>query len=73
MTGIVTSWKQTDEGKPGTYGWVTPDEDKSGNIFIHFSDIQSDGFRYLSEGDVVEFDVAETERGKKAVNVRLVD
>jgi cold shock protein len=74
MTGVVVSWKLNDNGKRGTYGWVRPDESNDGkNVFVHFSAIESDGFRYLNEGDVVEFDIEVTEKGSQALNVRVIE
>jgi cold shock protein len=42
-------------------------------VFVHFSAIESDGFRYLNEGDVVEFDIEVTEKGSQALNVRVIE
>jgi len=39
------------------------------SIFVHYTDIQSDGYKTLNEGDEVTFDVQETEKGPKAINV----
>lgn len=40
------------------------------DLFVHYSSIDMEGFRTLNEGDVVDFDVEETERGFQAKNVR---
>lgn len=49
------------------YGFISA---KNGeNVFVHFSDIQMDGFRTLAEGDQVEFELRETENGSQAANV----
>jgi cold shock protein len=42
------------------------------DLFVHFSSINSDGYRSLNEGEAVTFDVEDSERGPKAVNVRRV-
>ena len=43
---------------------------ESGNdVFVHFSEIRCDGFRTLHQGEEVEFDLRETERGLQAANV----
>jgi CxxC-x17-CxxC domain-containing protein len=47
-------------------------EDSGEEIFVHFSAIQSDGFKTLSQGDRVEFDVVPGARGKQAANVTRV-
>jgi CspA family cold shock protein len=49
------------------YGFIQRTE--GDDLFVHFSAIQGDGFRTLSEGEVVEFDVCETQRGQEAANV----
>lgn len=49
------------------YGFISSSSGE--NIFVHFSDIQMDGFRTLAEGDQVEFELRETERGSQAANV----
>ena len=42
------------------------------DIFVHFSAIQAEGFKTLSEGDQVEFDVTKGQKGPSAANVRKV-
>ena len=42
------------------------------DLFVHFSSINSDGYRSLNEGEAVTFEVEDGERGPKAVNVRRV-
>jgi CspA family cold shock protein len=61
-TGTV-KWFNESKG----FGFI---EQESGeDIFVHFSAIQGDGFKTLSEGQSVEFDVAQGEKGEKAENV----
>ncbi len=62
-TGIV-KWFNNAKG----YGFVTPD-DSDQDVFVHFSAIQSDGFRTLAEGQAVTFDVEEGPKGPQASNV----
>jgi len=50
------------------YGFVTP-EDGSKDLFVHYQEIQGDGFKTLAEGQEVEFEVVESEKGPKAVKV----
>jgi len=47
-------------------------EDGSGDVFAHYSAITGDGFKTLLEGEAVEFDVIETEKGPKAQNVKRI-
>ncbi|MEO5618533.1 MAG: cold-shock protein [Candidatus Eisenbacteria bacterium] len=44
-------------------------DDGGDDVFVHFSAIQSDGFKTLAEGDRVEFDMVPGERGRQAANV----
>ena len=39
------------------------------NVFVHFSNIQAEGFKTLNEGQTVSYDVQETSRGLQAINV----
>jgi len=42
------------------------------DVFVHYSNIQANGYRSLDEGAVVEFDVAPGRKGEEAQNVRVV-
>jgi len=48
-------------------------DDGGEDVFVHFSAIQSDGFKTLTQGDRVEFDVVPGERGRQAANVVRID
>jgi CspA family cold shock protein len=50
------------------FGFITP-ENGSKDCFVHHTAIQGSGFKSLSEGDQVEFDVLEEPKGPKAANV----
>ena len=64
-TGKV-KWFNSSKG----YGFVTSDDGT--DAFVHYGDIQGDGFKTLEEGDVVEFEITKGPKGPKAVNVRKV-
>ncbi len=49
------------------YGFIEREGGK--DVFVHFSAIKGDGFKTLAEGQAVEFDVVEGEKGPQAVNV----
>jgi len=50
------------------YGFIEK-EDGSGDVFVHYSSIQGDGFKTLAEGDHVEFELIDSDKGPKAINV----
>lgn len=56
-------WFNAEKG----FGFIEREGGK--DIFVHFTAIQSDGFRTLEEGQSVEFDVEEGARGPQAANV----
>jgi CspA family cold shock protein len=49
------------------YGFITPESGE--DLFVHHSSIQGEGFKTLTEGEVVEFDVAPGRKGMQAINV----
>ncbi|MFE6968347.1 cold-shock protein [Isoptericola sp. NPDC057653] len=65
-TGTV-KWFNSEKG----YGFIAP-EDGSADVFVHFSAIQSQGYRSLDEEQRVEFDVTQGPKGPQAENVRPV-
>jgi CspA family cold shock protein len=60
-------WFNNDKG----YGFV--DYKDNEDIFVHYSAIKQDGFKTLSEGQLVQFDLIETDKGLQAVNVVEVE
>ena len=55
------------------YGFIEK-EDGSGDVFVHYADIQGDGYRVLREGERVKFEISTTPKGDKALNVeRLIE
>lgn len=64
-TGTV-KWFNAQKG----YGFITDDD--GADIFVHYSGINSDGFKTLEEGQRVSFDTADGNKGVQAVNVTLI-
>ena len=54
------------------YGFITP-EDGSKDLFVHFSNIQSDGFKTLTEGATVNFESRQGDKGPEATNVAPIN
>jgi CspA family cold shock protein len=54
------------------YGFITRD-DGSGDVFVHYSAVTGNGFKSLAEGDMVEFEVIDSDKGPKAANVAKVE
>lgn len=52
------------------FGFI--EQDNGQDVFVHFSQIQSDGFKSLAEGDRVVFDVTDGAKGPQSTNVRRV-
>jgi CspA family cold shock protein len=60
----TVKWFNGDKG----FGFITP-EDGSKDCFVHHSAIQGGGYKNLAEGDRVEFDVVQGQKGPAAENV----
>ena len=67
MTTGTVKWFSSEKG----YGFITP-EDGSAEVFVHFSAIQGEGYRNLEEGQRVEYEVTQGQKGPQAANVRPV-
>ncbi len=65
MIGTV-KWFNAGKG----YGFI--EREDGDDVFVHFSALQMDGFKTLEEGQKVEFDIVESDRGLQAANVVIV-
>jgi len=62
LTGTV-KWFDNEKG----YGFI--EQEEGDDVFVHFSAIEEEGFKALDEGQEVEFEIVEGERGPQAENV----
>ena len=65
MTGKV-KWFNAAKG----YGFITGDD--GAEVFVHFSAIQADGYKTLDEGQAVEYEVNNGDKGPQAVDVKKI-
>ena len=66
MTGTV-KWFDSKKG----YGFIACENGKE--YFVHFSGVQTDGFKSLTEKQEVEFELASGNKGDQAVNVKVIE
>ncbi len=65
VTGTV-KWFNSSKG----YGFISSE---NGDVFVHYQSIQGDGFKTLEDGQKVEFEIIESDKGPQAKDVNLVD
>lgn len=66
MAQGTVKWFNADKG----YGFIEVDGDR--DVFVHYSAILADGYRSLEQGQRVEFEVTQSDRGPQAESVRAV-
>ncbi|MGT2888140.1 cold-shock protein [Streptococcus didelphis] len=66
MTQGTVKWFNAEKG----FGFIT--QENGADVFAHFSEIQSDGFKSLDEGQKVSFDVEQGQRGLQATNITKI-
>ncbi|MFN2302484.1 MAG: cold-shock protein [Anaerolineales bacterium] len=64
----VVKWFNGEKG----YGFIARDNEEK-DVFVHFSAINAEGFRTLREGQRVEFEVVQGEKGPQAQNVDIIE
>lgn len=66
MSSGIVKWFNNKKG----FGFITP-EDGGNDVFVHFSAISMEGFRSLSEGQKVSYEVETGDKGEQAINVQI--
>lgn len=64
LTNGTVKWFNTNKG----FGFILTEDSRE--VFVHYTDIQSEGFKNLSEGEKVSFKVTDSGKGLRAVEVR---
>ncbi|MGB1286888.1 MAG: cold-shock protein [Aggregatilineales bacterium] len=62
----TVKWFNSEKG----YGFI--EQSEGDDLFVHYSAIQGDGYRSLNEGDTVEFEITEGQKGKQASAVTVI-
>ncbi|MET7998549.1 cold-shock protein [Amycolatopsis sp. NPDC023774] len=67
MTQGTVKWFNAEKG----FGFITPDNG-GGDVFVHYSEIQGNGFRSLEENARVEFEIGQGQKGPQATSVTIL-
>jgi len=62
----TVKWFNAEKG----YGFIS--QENGDDLFVHYSEVQSDGFRSLNEGDKVEFEITQGKKGLQASKVIVI-
>ncbi|MEX2464856.1 MAG: cold-shock protein [Gaiellaceae bacterium] len=66
MAQGTVKWFSNEKG----YGFIQPEEGE--DVFVHFSAISGEGYKSLQEGQKVEFEVVQGDKGLQAANVQMI-
>lgn len=66
MPSGVVKWFNEKKG----FGFISKED--GGDIFVHYSGIAGDGFKSLREGAAVEFQIEDSDKGQRAINVNVI-
>ena len=67
MSVGTVKWFSREKG----YGFIAPDDSKE-DVFVHYSSIEGENYRYLEEGQRVEFETVQGKKGLQALNVLVI-
>ncbi|GAA3552398.1 cold-shock protein [Amycolatopsis ultiminotia] len=67
MTEGIVKWFNSEKG----FGFITPDNG-GGDVFVHYSEIQGNGFRTLEENARVQFEIGQGAKGPQATSVSVI-
>lgn len=67
LTSGTVKWFNNEKG----YGFIEQEDGE--DVFVHYSSIESDGFKKLISGQKVEFDIIQNDRGVQASNVKALE